>query len=82
MDIGSKAKVLFNEISFGLLNLIGPIHKDKIYHINNTMKPIPSAKPFLGIGGKRRLPIDMSNYAYHPGYVSSSDDEPKNYINF
>ena len=89
MDIGSKAKDLFNEISVGLLHLIGTPNRSKRDYQNNTikpihtacltnnlMKPIPSAKPFLGfgIGEKDRPPIDMSNYAYHPGYVSSSDD--------
>ena len=62
---------MFNEISFGLLHLIGPIHKDKIYHTNNTIKPIPLTKPFLAIGEKERPPIDMRDYAYTPGYFNS-----------
>ena len=87
MDIGSKAKNLFNElidIPFSLLCLLEIPNESKRDYQNNTMKPltndlmkpIPSAKPFLGfgIGEKDRPPIDMSNYAYHPGYVSSSDD--------
>ena len=89
MDIGKKAKNLFNElieISFNLLYLLktpNGIKRDYQNNsmkplTNNSMKPIPSVKPFLGIKGES-LPIDMSNYAYHPGYMSSSDDEPKDY---
>ena len=45
---------------------------EKVYS-GSTMDPIPSAKSFLGIEGKRPN-IDMSNYAYRPGYVGDSDD--------
>jgi len=84
MDIGSKAKNLFNElidIPFSLLCLLEIPNESKRDYQNNTMKPltndlmkpIPLVEPFLGIKGKSP-PIDMSKYAYHPGYVSSSDD--------
>jgi len=72
MGIESKAKILFNEISCGLLHLIGPalMHKpfkDRGHLTNNLMKPIPP------IGEKEKPPIDMRNYDYPPGYVSNDE---------
>ena len=75
MDIGNKAKILFNELTkvpFNLLYLLETPNESKRNYQNNTMKPLPEAEPFLGIGGKSPH-IDMRDYAYHPGYVSSHD---------
>ncbi|OIO63500.1 hypothetical protein COY26_02190 [Candidatus Woesearchaeota archaeon CG_4_10_14_0_2_um_filter_33_10] len=72
MDIGIKAKNLFNEISFGLLHLLETPNESKRDYKNNTMDPLPKVKPLLGIGGTRG-PINMRDYAYHPGYVGSND---------
>jgi len=90
MDIGNKVKNLFNElidIPFSLLYLLETPNESKRDYQNNTMKPltndlmkpIPSAKPFLGFGirEKDKPPIgmrdfiDMENYVSPFGYVSS-----------
>ena len=69
----SKLLELISEYFLGIPN------ESKKDYQNNTMGPITAVETFIPIGKTRILPIDMRDYAYRPGYVSLSDDEPKDY---
>ena len=79
MDIGSKAKILFNElieIPFSLLYLLETPNESKRDYQNNTMKPLTNnlMKPILPIGKKEGLLIDDD---YPPRYCSPNDKSEK-----